>query len=177
MANHAEVRCKVQPTKEKVKEILDELNRTKFKDIFTIEELEEDDTEFTFLLQVKKEFIDHNMKNDRFRFVCADLIDEEILLESVKGHDVVFHIAANPDVRMGVKKPDIARKDIIATYNLLDSMRVNNIKKIVFSSSSTIYGETPSFPLKEDYGPLLPISVYGAAKLASEGLISSFWRK
>ena len=60
MANHAEVRCKVQPTKEKVKEILDELNRTKFKDIFTIEELEEDDTEFTFLLQVKKEFIDHN---------------------------------------------------------------------------------------------------------------------
>ena len=86
----------------------------------------------------------------------------------------VFHIAANPDVRLGVKKPDIAKKDIISTYNILDAMRENNVNKIIFSSSSTIYGETPAHPLKEDYGPLLPISVYGAAKLASEGLISSF---
>ncbi len=131
-------------------------------------------TVFDNLSSGKKEFINHHMKNDRFRFVCADLIDKEILSESIKGHDVVFHIAANPDVRLGAKKPDIAKKDINATYNLLDAMRVNDIKNIVFSSSSTIYGETPAFPLKEDYGPLLPISVYGAAKLASEGLISSF---
>ena len=135
---------------------------------------EYDVTVFDDLSSGKKEFIEHHMNNDKFRFVNADLIDKNILSDNIKGHDVVFHIAANPDVRLGAKKPDIAKKDIIATYNLLDSMRENNVKKIVFSSSSTIYGETPSFPLKEDYGPLLPISVYGAAKLASEGLISSF---
>jgi len=122
----------------------------------------------------KEEFIEHHMKNDKFSFIKADLIDKEVLIDKIRDIDVVFHIAANPDVRLGATKPDIARKDIIATYNLLDAMRVNDINKIVFSSSSTIYGETPAFPLKEDYGPLLPISVYGAAKLASEGLISSF---
>jgi len=87
---------------------------------------------------------------------------------------VVFHLAANPDVRAGAQKPDIAKKDILATYNLLDAMRKKDVNKIVFSSSSTVYGETPPKPLPENYGPLLPISVYGAAKLAAEGLISSF---
>ncbi len=133
-----------------------------------------DVTVFDNLSSGKKEFIEHHMKNDKFRFVNADLLDKNVLSDEIKDNDVVFHIAANPDVRLGAKKPDIAIKDIIATYNLLDSMRENDVKKIVFSSSSTIYGETPAFPLKEDYGPLLPISVYGAAKLASEGLISSF---
>ncbi len=122
----------------------------------------------------KKEFIEHHFQNDNFSFIKANLLDEEQVTKTIKNHDVVFHIAANPDVRLGEQKPDVAKTDIIATYNLLDAMRKNNIKKIVFSSSSTVYGETPPFPLKEDYGPLLPISVYGAAKLAAEGLISSF---
>jgi len=122
----------------------------------------------------KKEFIEHHLQNDNFNFVLANLIDETQVKKSIKDHDVVFHIAANPDVRLGEQKPDMAKTDIIATYNLLDAMRENGIKKIVFSSSSAIYGETPPLPLKENYGPLLPISVYGAAKLAAEGLISSF---
>ena len=122
----------------------------------------------------KKQFIEQHLKRDNFRFVEADLLDLEKVNSEIKGHDVVFHIAANPDVRLGAQKPEIAKKDILATYHLLDAMRKNDIKKIAFSSSSTIYGETPPFPLPEDYGPLLPISVYGAAKLAAEGLISSF---
>jgi UDP-glucose 4-epimerase len=122
----------------------------------------------------KEEFIKHHMNNDNFTFIKADLINQEALYKDIKNHDVVFHIAANPDVRLGAQKPEIAKKDILATYNLLDAMRKNNIKKIVFSSSSTIYGETPAFPLPEEYGPLLPISVYGAAKLAAEGLITSY---
>lgn len=122
----------------------------------------------------KTEFINHHLENDNFTFIEADLTDAETVSKEIKGHDVVFHIAANPDVRLGAQKPDIAKKDILATYNLLDAMRKNDIKKIVFSSSSVIYGETPPFPLPENYGPLLPISVYGAAKLAAEGLISSF---
>ena len=122
----------------------------------------------------KKEFIEHHLQNDDFNFVQANLTDGSQVKKSIKGHDVVFHIAANPDVRLGEQKPDMAKTDIIATYNLLDAMRESGIKKIVFSSSSTVYGEAPPIPLKENYGPLLPISVYGAAKLAAEGLISSF---
>ncbi len=131
-------------------------------------------TVFDDLSSGKTEFINHHLENDNFTFIEADLADAETVSKEIKGNDVVFHIAANPDVRLGAQKPDIAKKDILATYNLLDAMRKNDIKKIVFSSSSVIYGETPSFPLPENYGPLLPISVYGAAKLAAEGLISSF---
>jgi UDP-glucose 4-epimerase len=122
----------------------------------------------------KKSFIEQHLEKNRFSFIEADLLDFDRVKKEVKTHDVVFHIAANPDVRLGAKKPEIAKKDISAAYNLLDAMRKNDIKKIVFSSSSTVYGEIPSFPIPENYGPLLPISVYGAAKLAIEGLISSF---
>lgn len=121
-----------------------------------------------------KQFISHHLKDDNFNCFEADLLDIKKLNKEIKDHDIVFHIAANPDVRIGEQKPEIAQNDIISTYNLLDAMRINDIKKIVFSSSSTIYGETPAIPLPENYGPLLPISIYGAAKLAAEGLISSF---
>lgn len=122
----------------------------------------------------KEEFISNHLDKNYFDFVEADLLDKEKIIETIGNHDVVFHIAANPDVRLGAEKPEIAEKDMQSTYNLLDAMRLKNVKQIVFSSSSVIYGETPAKPLPEDYGPLLPISVYGAAKLASEGLISSF---
>jgi len=122
----------------------------------------------------KKEFIRHHIGKENFAFINADLLDQKKLEKSLEDHDVVFHLAANPDVRLGVEKPEIAKQDILATYNLLDVMRLKGVKKIVFSSSSTVYGETPGIPLPESYGPLLPISVYGAAKLAAEGLISSF---
>ena len=131
-------------------------------------------TVFDNLSSGKKEFISHNMGNSCFSFVKADLLDKKVIGEEIRDHDVVFHIAANPDVRGGVDDPSMAEKDIQATYNLLDAMRKTGVKKIVFSSSSVIYGETPAMPLPENYGPLLPISVYGAAKLACEGLISSF---
>jgi UDP-glucose 4-epimerase len=131
-------------------------------------------TVFDNLSSGKKEFISHHQDDKNFLFVKADLLDRKKLEEKIKDHDIVFHIAANPDVRSGADDPSMAEKDIQATYNLLDAMRKTNVKKIVFSSSSVIYGETPAKPLPEDCGPLLPISVYGAAKLASEGLISSF---
>ena len=107
----------------------------------------------------KKQFIEHHLQRDDFTFIEADLLDLENVTKEIKDHDVVFHIAANPDVKLGAQQPDIAKRDILATYNLLDAMRINDIKKIVFSSSSTIYGEAPALPLKEDYGPLFPISV------------------
>jgi len=131
-------------------------------------------TVFDNMSSGKKEFIEHNFEKEKFEFIEADLIDSTKVEDAIKGHDTIFHIAANPDVRKGAEAPEIAKKDIIATYTLLDAMRKKDVNKIVFSSSSTIYGETPAKPLPENYGPLLPISVYGAAKLASEGIISSF---
>ena len=131
-------------------------------------------TVFDDLSSGKKEFIQQHFDKENFRFIEADLLDINLIDKEIKGHDVVFHIAANPDVRIGMQNPEVAKKDILITYNVLDAMRRQDIKKIVFSSSSTVYGETPSKPLPENYGPLLPISVYGAAKLACEGLISSF---
>ena len=122
----------------------------------------------------RRKFIEHHLNKPYFRLVKADLLDEDVLNAEIKGHDVVFHLAAIPDVRLGEKKPDISKIDILSTYNLLDAMRKNDVEMVVFSSSSTVYGETPPVPLSENYGPLLPISVYGAAKLACEGLISSF---
>jgi len=131
-------------------------------------------TVFDNLSSGKKGFIASHFDNPHFLFIKADLIDKKRIEREISGHDVVFHIAANPDVRSGPDDPSMAEKDMQATYNLLDAMRKKGVNKIVFSSSSVIYGETPAKPLSEDYGPLLPISVYGAAKLASEGLISSF---
>jgi UDP-glucose 4-epimerase len=93
----------------------------------------------------------------------------------MKNHDAVFHLAANPDARLGIEHTDLdLKQETIATYNVLEAMRRQAVKKIVFSSSGTIYGETPVIPLTEDYGPVLPISLYGAGKVASEGLISAF---
>jgi UDP-glucose 4-epimerase len=132
-------------------------------------------TAYDNLSSGKKEFIKQHFDNDKFKFVEADLLDLERVKKEIKDHDVVFHIAANPHVRLGEKQTDIDLKyETIATYNVLESMRLNNIKKIVFSSSSVVYGETNEPSLPENYGPLLPISLYGAGKLASEGLITAF---
>lgn len=123
----------------------------------------------------KKEFIEHHFGKKNFCFIQADLLDSDALKETIKRHDVVFHIAANPEARAGIRDTDLdLEQGTIATYNVLEAMRLNGIKKIVFASSSTVYGETPIEPIPEDYGPLQPISLYGASKLACEGLITAF---
>jgi len=123
----------------------------------------------------RREFIEKHFSNKRFAFIKGDLLDLSLLKRSMKGADVVFHMAANPDIRYGIAHTDIDLKQgAIVTYNVLEAMRVNDVRKIVFSSSSVVYGEPTVFPTPEEYGPLLPISLYGASKLASEGLISSF---
>jgi UDP-glucose 4-epimerase len=132
-------------------------------------------TSFDNLSSGKKEFFDGHLKNDKFRFIESDLLDLSSLKKAIKDHDVVFHIAANPFVRLGEKQTRLdLEQGAIATYNILEAMRVNNLKKIVFSSSSVVYAETPDIDIPETYGPTLPISLYGAGKLAAEGLISAF---
>jgi UDP-glucose 4-epimerase len=122
-----------------------------------------------------KSFIQHHLKQKEFTFIQADLLNLKRVKKELQGHDVVFHLAANPHVRLGETQTDLdLNQGIIATYNVLEGMRQNNIKKIVFSSSSVVYGETTEPSLPETYGPTLPISMYGAGKLGAEGLISAF---
>jgi UDP-glucose 4-epimerase len=90
--------------------------------------------------------------------------------------DAVFHFAANPEVRLELNNPENCfRQNVYATHVLLEAIRQSrNIEKIVFASTSTVYGDIDILPTREDCGPLKPISVYGASKLASEALISSY---
>jgi len=123
----------------------------------------------------KPEFVQHHLGRDGFAFVQADLLELDHLTGAMKGCDFIFHLAANPDVRMGIQQTDLDLKQgTTATYNILEAMRLNGVEKLAFASSSTVYGETPLQPITEDYGPLQPISLYGASKLAGEGLISAF---
>ncbi len=112
--------------------------------------------------------------NSRFRLEKSDLLETKVQFE--KKFDVVFHLAANPDVRVGATDPQIHfQQNVQATFNLLEWVR-KNVGKItfVFASSSVVYGEPNQIPTPEDYGPLKPISMYGATKLACEALISAY---
>ncbi len=132
-------------------------------------------TVFDNLTSGKEEFLAAHMGGAKLRLIKGDLLHLEAVHRAMASHDVVFHLAANPDARLGIADTSLdLKQETMATYNVLESMRRNGVKKIVFSSSGTIYGETPVIPLPEDYGPVLPISLYGAGKLASEGLISAY---
>lgn len=105
----------------------------------------------------------------------GDLLDLGAVNQAMQGIEIVYHLAANPDIRLGTTITDTDLKQgTVATYNVLEAMRLNGVKKIAFSSSSVVYGEAEQMPTPEDYGPLFPISLYGASKLGSEALITSW---
>lgn len=120
-------------------------------------------------------FIENHLENPDFTLIKGDLLDHKAIERACKDIDLVFHVAANPDVRLGASDTKIHfDQNILATYNLLEAMRKNSVKKVAFISTSTIYGEAHIMPTPENYGPLLPISLYGASKLACEALITSY---
>jgi len=122
----------------------------------------------------RKEFIEQSMDKG-LELIEGDLLNRDDIKKALSGCDTVFHLAANPDVRLGVENTEVhLEQNIIATYNLLEEMRKADVKKIAFTSSSTVYGEAEQIPTPESYGPLIPISLYGASKLAAEGLISAY---
>jgi UDP-glucose 4-epimerase len=122
----------------------------------------------------KKENIEHHPQKANFQFIKADLLDIDSLKYAMKGHEIIWHFGANTDIPRGNRITDLDLKnDTIATYNVLESMKQNKIDKLLFPSSSATYGEI-SPVLVESIGPCLPISLYGAGKLACEGLISAY---
>ena len=121
------------------------------------------------------EFLKGAQENPRFALVKGDTLDLDTLQRAMAGCEMVFHLAANADVRFGTEHP---RKDLeqntIATYNVLFAMKENGVKKIAFSSTGSVYGEAEVIPTPEDAPFPVQTSLYGASKLAGEGLISSF---
>jgi UDP-glucose 4-epimerase len=120
-------------------------------------------------------FLDPARAHANFTFVRGDNLDLPRLTEAMRGCDFVFHLAANADVRFGTEHP---RKDLdqntIATFNVLEAMRANGIRRIGFSSTGSIYGEPNVFPTPEDAPFPVQTSLYGASKLAGEGMLQAY---
>lgn len=116
------------------------------------------------------------LNNPNFELIQGDLKKPDVASRSVEDVRVVFHLAANPDVKLGESDPSVHfNENLAVTFNLLEAMRNSKTAKhIIFASTSTVYGEADFFPTPENYGPLLPISIYGATKLGCEALIASY---
>jgi len=111
-----------------------------------------------------------------FKFVAGDLKKFANLTEILNGVSLVYHFAANPEVRIGPVEPSVHfEENLLTTFKLLEAMRASSeAKTMVFASTSTVYGQPTRLPTPEDYGPMLPISTYGASKLGCESLISAY---
>lgn len=122
-----------------------------------------------------RQFLKQHENNNKFRLIEGDITDTKSVETAIKGVDIVYHLAANSDTIKGAEKTDIDLKmNTVGTYNVLEAMRTHNVKKIVFISTSTVYGYVKGEVIREDHGPLKPTSLYGASKLACEGLISAY---
>jgi len=132
-------------------------------------------TVYDNLTSGNRAWIAHNLDTKDFRFIEADLLDVAQLRRAVVGHELIFHLGANTDIPSGYKNSELDLQHCtIATHNVLEAMRTTGIKKLVFSSTSAVYGEPSVSPTPESYGPLRPISLYGGAKLGNEGQISAY---
>ena len=123
----------------------------------------------------QRRFLEDALSNPGFKLIDGDLLDLDGMNQWFSGGTLVFHLAANADVRFGTEQP---RKDLeqntIVTYNVLEAMRANGIKRIAFSSTGSVYGEAAVIPTPEDAPFPIQTSLYGASKLACEGLIAAY---
>lgn len=123
----------------------------------------------------RREFLDIALQADRFTLVEGDVMDLNGLRQAMQQVDFVFHLAANADVRHGTEHPSKdLEQNTIATFNVLEAMRQNGVRRIAFSSTGSIYGEPEVFPTPEDCPFPVQTSLYGASKLAAEALISAY---
>ena len=113
--------------------------------------------------------------NPRFQLIEADVLDIDKLQQAMAGCDTVMHLAANADVRFGAQHTRVdLEQNIIATWNVLEAMRLNKIKQIAFSSTGSIYGETDVIPTPENVPIPVQTSLYGASKISAEGMIEAY---
>jgi UDP-glucose 4-epimerase len=131
-------------------------------------------TVFDNLSVGKKAFIQSHLDSGAVSLVAADALDLDALKAAMAGHDVVFHLSANPEARWGLERTRLdLEQGTIVTYNALESARLNGIKSFVFASSGTVYGNTTEACGEADLG-VLPFSLYGASKIAGESMIAAY---
>ena len=115
-----------------------------------------------------------HLNDPRLRVVCADVKDIDTLTASMTGHDVVIHLASNPNIQRALHEPDVDfREGTLLTNNVVEAMRRSGTATILYASGSGVYGDQGDTEVNED-GPLKPVSTYGASKLAGEALIRSY---
>ena len=117
----------------------------------------------------------HHLGDSRFKFIRGDVRDGEALRRAMEGSEVVIHLASNPDIARAATEPDIDfQQGTYLTSQVVEAMRVTSAKRILYASGSGIYGDLGLLEAHEDYGPLIPISTYGASKLAGEALVAAY---
>jgi UDP-glucose 4-epimerase len=117
----------------------------------------------------------HHQQDPRLSVVRGDVLDMDRLTATLKGHDTVIHLASNPDIARAVTEPDIDfHQGTELTNNVVECMRRAGVGRILYASGSGVYGDLGKMEGQEDHGPLLPISTYGASKLAGEALIGAY---
>lgn len=116
------------------------------------------------------DFINHHRVSDKFKFFKLDVRKTDQLKEALHpGVDLIFHLAANADIARGVEDPTLDfQHSIVATFSLLQAMRHHGIRQLVYASGSGVYGDRGAKYSSESFGPLEPVSMYGAAKLSAE---------
>jgi UDP-glucose 4-epimerase len=122
-------------------------------------------------------YVEGLLEDRRCRFIRGDLLDAESVTRAISGQgiDIVFHLAANPDIARGAVDPGVDfRQSVVATFNLLEAVRTAHVPKLVFASGSGVYGDQGLTTTPETFGPLLPMSMYGAGKVAAEAMISCY---
>jgi UDP-glucose 4-epimerase len=123
----------------------------------------------------REQFLEHATNHPSFTFVRGDVLDLPALTAAVEGAEVVFHLAANADVRHGTEHPERdLRQNTIGTFHVLEAMRANGVTRVAFSSTGSIYGEPQIFPTPEDAPFPVQTSLYGASKLAGEALVQAY---
>ena len=123
----------------------------------------------------QERFLEQSAQHPTFRLVRGDLLDRDALTAAATGVDIVFHLGANADVRFGTDHPERdVHQNALATFHVLEAMRAAGVRRIVFSSTGSVYGEPAVFPTPENAPFPVQTSLYGAAKLASEGLIQAY---
>jgi UDP-glucose 4-epimerase len=113
--------------------------------------------------------------DDRLTVVRADIADREALAAAMRGHDTVIHLASNPDIAKAMTEPTVDfYEGTVLTHNVVEAMREAGVGMILYASGSGVYGDIGDTEAHEDMGPLIPVSTYGASKLAGEALIASY---
>jgi len=118
---------------------------------------------------------EHHVKDSRLRVIRGEVENLDCLTKAISGHDIVIHLASNPDIARAATEPEIDfYQGTALTNNVVESMRRASVPRLLYASGSGVYGDLGELEAYEDYGPLIAVSTYGASKLSGEALIASY---